>query len=141
MLTPHEESVFKEWVKNHTPLQRPQTQVKQVERSVESVTRWVDQMFARCGGKMKTQNINEDNEVESRVKHTMLKNERLGEWYARTLIGKAQVLTMSKAEITRAVELANARNAEDGFEVQTIRKAEPKKSQIPIHRFLMVPPQ
>ena len=56
---------------------------------------------------------NKDDEVLKRVAHVLKPNEKLGGFYARTLIGRAALLTMSKEEITRAVALAEANRAEE----------------------------
>ena len=49
--------------------------------------------------------INDDEEITARVSHTMLRGERLGEWFARVGLGKSQILLMSKGEIREFVAL------------------------------------
>jgi len=52
----------------------------------------------------------------------MRKGEKLMEWFARTSIGRAEVIAgMSKDEITRRVAIADEQNREDGTEA--LRKA------------------
>jgi len=137
MLTPHEELILKQ-IAAREPLPRQKAPVKYGPVTLPNLRAWFDEQCAKLK-KMEIVNINEDHATENRVKHTMKKDEKLSEWFSRTQIGRAQALSMSKEQITRAVALAEERNREDGFAVQTIRKAEAKQSLIPIHKFLITP--
>ena len=55
---------------------------------------------------------NEDHAVIGRVQHVMLKNEKLMQFYSRTGLGRAQILQMTRDQITNFVERAetNRRN-------------------------------
>jgi len=57
----------------------------------------------RESGKPKAYDPNDDPEIIARIKHTMKPNEKLMQWFARTMIGRASILSMTKAEITAAV--------------------------------------
>ena len=61
--------------------------------------------------KMTVVDLENDHEVISRVKHTMLRGEKLGQWYARTLIGRAEILKMTRDEISNRVAMADRNNA------------------------------
>jgi hypothetical protein len=50
----------------------------------------------------------EEPAIIAKVQHTMRKGEKLSEWYARTGCGRAQVLTMTKAELTNFVTVADS---------------------------------
>jgi hypothetical protein len=64
-------------------------------------------------GKAPLQRAPEDQELVSRIRHTMKPGEKLIQWYARVGLGKSQIMTMTKSEITRAVELAEERAKDD----------------------------
>ena len=67
----------------------------------------------KSAGKPVAHDINTDAEIEKRVAHVLKRGEKLGQFYSRTLLGRAAILTMSKEEITRAVALAEANRAEE----------------------------
>ncbi len=60
------------------------------------------------------------------VRHTMKKGERMGQWYSRTQIGRAQVLAMSKDEIALAVRRADERNRD-----HSVQEPRPAKIVVP----------
>jgi hypothetical protein len=68
---------------------------------------------------------NEDPEVISRVKHVLLKKEKLMSFYARTGLGKAQIMTMSGVEIARFVETATANSLNEPAPILTVWEASP----------------
>jgi hypothetical protein len=70
------------------------------------------QSYKRAG-KPKAYDPNDDPEIIARVKHTMRPKEKLTQWFARTLIGRAAILQMSRAEISEAVARAEANSTED----------------------------
>jgi hypothetical protein len=73
-----------------------------------------------------------DHEVIGRVRHVMVKNEKLMEFYARTGLGRAQILRMSRDEISSFVERAVA-NRMNEFVPPAVRvRAEPAVRQRPI---------
>lgn len=111
MLTPQEEVVLRRIVQENTPMSR--TPVKYGERPVVDQDAWLQRELDKCE-KIHTANPNEDWQVINLVKHTMKKGEFLTQWYARVLLGRAQVLTMTKDQITRFAALADERNANDG---------------------------
>ena len=49
--------------------------------------------------KMQPRDLNDDPFIESKVRHTTRKDEKLGQWYARVQLGRAQILAMSKQAI------------------------------------------
>jgi hypothetical protein len=127
---------LKKMAHERMPLQKPQ--IKSVVQPSLNIEKWFAGVISKIK-KMQTIDPNDDYSVRHRVEHVMQKNEKLMEFYSRTGLGKAQILQMNKAEITRAVELADARNAEDGFQVTRVAKQEAKQSMMPIHKFLITP--
>jgi hypothetical protein len=113
MLTPQEESVLRRIVQEHTPMTRPP--VKHGQQPVVDTDAWLQREFAKCE-KLRPVNPEEDWPVINRLRDAgvLKKGEKVMEFFARTLIGRAQVLTMSKDELKNAVALADERNANDG---------------------------
>jgi hypothetical protein len=107
MFSPQEEATLKRLAReNPPPLFRPDVQYKE-----EPAVGWNDLVYrSLAAGKLRAVNLDEDHEIVHKVKHTMKKGEHLGEWYARTQIGRAQILQMDKDEITHAVARAEQRN-------------------------------
>ena len=70
------------------------------------------QSYKRAG-KPVAHDINTDAEVEKRVAHVLKPNEKLGSFYARTLIGRAAILTMTRTQISEAVARAEQNSKED----------------------------
>jgi hypothetical protein len=113
-LTPQEESVLKRLAQENMPLARPSTPpARQQGFSLEN---YLVAQFKKLK-KMVMVNPNEDWGVIGRVKHTFKQGELLSQWYARTGLGRAQLLTMSKDQITRFVA-----TAEENFERDGIRE-------------------
>lgn len=59
----------------------------------------------------------DEEEIIVRVRHTMRAGEPLVAWFARVGLGRAQILTMSKSEITAFVAQADANNAASSIPV------------------------
>ena len=59
--------------------------------------------------KMAAYDLNNDPEIVARVKHILLPGEKLGQFYARLGLGRAQIMTMSRSEIS---DWVNARMAD-----------------------------
>ena len=57
--------------------------------------------------------LNEDHAMLAKVGHAMRRNEKLGEFYSRTLLGRAQAMQMSRDEITSFCDQADRRNADE----------------------------
>ncbi|HXX20517.1 MAG TPA: hypothetical protein VEJ46_14025 [Candidatus Acidoferrum sp.] len=64
--------------------------------------------------KMKTVDPNEDPEFHARVRHVLRPKESLMQFIARTGLGRPQAVAMSRDEITRFVENADANNLAAG---------------------------
>jgi hypothetical protein len=79
--------------------------------------------------KVITVDLDDDKFTRDRVKHVLLRNERLGSFYARTGLGKAQIAEMSRQQISEFVARA-AENAKDDVtapsELWEPRKVPPK---------------
>jgi hypothetical protein len=127
MLTPQEEKVLRQVARERTPMQRPHM----APQSEPNVGKYLEGELRRCGSRLPTVNANEDFKVIGKVQHAMRKGEQLMEFYSRTGLGRAQLLVMSKDEISRAVTLADERNAEDGFSVRYVAKPAAQPSAPP----------
>ncbi len=86
------------------PINKQPTDVQAIGDLIQSYKR---------AGKPKTYDPNDDPEIIARVKHTMRPKEKLMQWFARTLIGRAAILEMSRTEISEAVARAEANSKED----------------------------
>ena len=75
----------------------------------------------------------EDAEVIAKVRHTMIKGERLLQWYARVGLGKPQIMNMTKDQIAIFVATAeiNRKN-------ETLPSAESFEPRRPPLRFVMI---
>lgn len=129
MLTPQEEATLKRLAReNPPPLFRPDVQYVE-----EKVVSWNDLVYrSLAAGKLQTVNLDDDHEIVHRVKHTMKKGEHLGQWYARTQIGRAQILQMDKDAITKAVVLADQRNLNEVQEPKPPRFTQNQPTRRPI---------
>jgi len=113
MFSPHEEQTLKRLAAENTPLSRP---VVDHNKSHHPATGdFLAREFAKCT-RIETIDPEQDYEVINilRSAGVLQKGERVMEFFARTGIGRAQILTMTKDEIKKAVTLADKRNAEDG---------------------------
>jgi hypothetical protein len=69
----------------------------------------------------------EDPEIISKVRHTMLPKEKLMEWFSRVGLGKAQIMAgMSKRDISRFVEQAERNRAEEDTVSPMFQRTVPK---------------
>lgn len=89
--------------------------VKYSEQRQPDVGDYLQRELARCE-KIHTVNPNEDYAVIAALNKAgvLNKGEKVMQWFARTLIGRHQVLSMTKDELKKAVTLADERNANDG---------------------------
>lgn len=83
----------------------------------------------RSAAKMKVVDPNEDEDVEKRVRHCLGRGEKLGQFYSRTGLGRAQILAMSRSEISAFVDAAARREDTVG---SSMFETKPLPSRIPI---------
>jgi hypothetical protein len=132
MLTPQEEVVLRRLAQEHRPMTRPP--VKYVEQPVVNMDAWLQRELAKCE-KLRPMDAEQDWTVINALRSAGVlgKREKLMEFFSRTGIGRAQVLTMSKDELKKAVALADERNAnEGGYRPQTFSapQSRPATSQM-----------
>src|SRR5260221_10372535 len=111
MITPSEESFLRRFIREHSPLVTspgPPVPPPHDHSAEGTIDAQVDRM-----SKLKAVDPDDDHEVKMRVGHTLRPGEKLGQWYARTGLGRAQALAMSKEQIIRFVELREADNTDD----------------------------
>jgi hypothetical protein len=114
MLTPQEENVLKEIARNNTPLARPTVKHGYVRVNTSATLDEMAKASARRG-KMQVQDLNDDSAVMSKLERAgvLRKNEKLGQFYARTGLGRASILEWSPGEIKRFVEVREENAAEE----------------------------
>jgi hypothetical protein len=132
MLTPQEEVVLRRLAQEHTPMTRPP--VKYTEQPVVDTDAWLRREFAKCE-KLRPIDAEQDWAVINALRSAGVlgKKEKVMEFFSRTGIGRAQVLTMSKDELKKAVALADERNSNDcGYRPQTFSdpQSRPAASQM-----------
>lgn len=134
MFSPREEQLLREQIRDNTPMQvigGPTTTTHPNQRAGH---RQLDKELKNLP-KLATTSVNGRDDVtpdglarnyhlENRAKKFMLKGEQLGEFYSRTGLGVAQLVSMSDAEIRRHIELTARNNAEEGFKVPSRGGAE-----------------
>jgi hypothetical protein len=64
---------------------------------------------------VKTNDLEADSQYRELIAHVLKPNEKLGEFVARTGLGKMQALGMSKEEITRFVQVAEERENDSPY--------------------------
>jgi hypothetical protein len=132
MLTPQEEVVLRRLAQEHTPMTR--LPVKHTEQPIVDTDAWLRREFAKCE-KLRPMDAEQDWTVINTLRSAGVlgKREKVMEFFSRTGIGRAQVLTMSKDELRKAVALADERNAnEGGYRPQTFSdpQSRPAASQM-----------
>lgn len=117
MFTSQEEIVLRRIVQENTPLSRPIIDHGKTHNPVSGD--YLTRELARCTP-IHTVNPEEDYAVINKLRDAaVLKHgERLMEFFARTGLGRAQLLAMSIKEIQNFVRQAEANNAADGFQPQ-----------------------
>jgi len=108
-----QEQTLKRLVAENTPLPRPV--VDHNKSHHPSTGDFLAREFAKCT-RIETIDPEQDYQVINilRSAGVLQKGEKLMQFFARTGIGRAQILTMSKDDLRKAVALADQRNAEDG---------------------------
>lgn len=110
MLSPTEEGFLRRFIKERTPLSPTPAPAPPAPNGAPVGAVVKDALGKLPTTKMAVADINDDVEVRLRVQHTMrnggplVGGEKLSQWYARTGLSRAQVLTMTKAEITAFVK-------------------------------------
>jgi hypothetical protein len=137
-LTPKEEQFLKQMVKDHTPavVVNPQPH-KNFETIVRDDRIADDAALGRKDPKMKPVSLEDDGEWLRRVRHTVLKNEKLGQWVARTMLPRAQCFSMSREEIQRWVD-ASAERSEDCPEPKADLRFNPPGRPQPVCRTILL---
>jgi hypothetical protein len=111
MLTPQEENVLRQLAKDNTPLARPaqDTGFRAVSRD-DTLDRKVKNV-----AKMKVNDLSDDFAVTSKLERAgvLRRNEKPGQFYARTGLGRASILEWSPGEIKRFVEVREANAADE----------------------------
>jgi hypothetical protein len=73
-----------------------------------------------------------DLEVVRRIRHTLRENEKLGEWYSRTGLGRSQVLQMTRDEVSARVALAERNSIAEGVREPRGSLALPPEIHVPL---------
>jgi len=114
MFTSEEEAVLRRLIAENTPLARPV--IDPITKGHNPPTGdYLQRELAKCRP-IETIDLEKDWPVINRLRNAgVLKNgEKVGEFYARTSIGRAQILAMSNEELQKAASLADERNLADG---------------------------
>src|SRR5258708_23791419 len=111
MITPGEENFLRRFIREHTPMAVSPGPPVPPPRDFSNDAQ-IDAQIDRMS-KLKAVDADDDHEMKMRVGHTLRPGEKLGQWYARTGLGRVQALAMTKDEITRFVELRDADNTDD----------------------------
>lgn len=90
-----------------------------------TIGQWLGKALDAITGKMRPVDPDADVEVMGRVKHVLKPNEKFLQFVARTGLGPASILAMSREEITRFVEQAERNRAEEALPPPTV--FEPKQ--------------
>jgi hypothetical protein len=111
MLTPAEEATLKRLAAEHTPMSRPAVDLRKAQQP--DTGDYLQRELARCE-KIVTVNAEEDFTVINRLRdaNVLGKKERLMEFFSRTGLGRAQLLSMSKSAIQSFVRQAEANTAD-----------------------------
>jgi hypothetical protein len=135
-LNQREESFVRQMVKDHTPLVAQNPVQTGESKNHVSIDATIDRALASTP-KMMAADLNDDPFIESKVRHTMRKDEKLGQWYARVGLGRSAILAMSRDEITEFAEQAEVNNR-DAF----VPRSDPRDAVVgaPVHsrRFVEV---
>lgn len=97
-----------------------------------TIGQWIGKALDAITGKMRPVDHDADIEVRDRVRHVMKPKEKLMEFYARTGLGKPQIMIMSRDEISLFVEQAERNRAAEAL--PRPQAFEPKQ---PPHKFLL----
>ena len=76
---------------------------------------YVAREMEKVTGRIPQYNPNKNDELLARVKHVLKKGERLMEFYARTSIGPCDIMSLSKDELKRRVELCDQNQHDAGL--------------------------
>lgn len=74
----------------------------------------------RTAPKMRVASADDDPEMHDRIRHILKQGEKLGEFYARTGLGRSQALLMSCDQILEFVEQAEKNRVEEGSPPATV---------------------
>jgi hypothetical protein len=110
MLSLIEEAFLRKQIRDNTPLQVVNPHPPQTESAAEQ--RILEKQINSLP-KMKVADPNEDWGIINLVSHTMKKGEALLAWYARIGLGRGQIVTMSRSEISKFVETVERNSAEE----------------------------
>ncbi len=136
MLTTQEENALKRLAQELTPTPVLNPENTGWQPRGPSLSQMTEASLRRCP-QMKVIDPNTDHAVEHRIKHVLRTNEKLMEFYSRVGLGRAQILSMSKEEISLFVENAE-RNAADDVKAPVARITFAPGTRPAAPRFLMV---
>jgi hypothetical protein len=134
MLTAREEQILREVARDNTPMQvvNPGGGQGNSGETFHEEGKHLERLIQRnVETPRTTTGMREDgkyllageDEIVRRVGHTMKRGEQLIQWFARVGLGKAQILSMSKSDITKFVEQAERNNLESSPESYGIMPA------------------
>jgi|SRR5215469_12929651 len=113
MFSASEEQTLKRLAAENTPMSRPAVDHSKIHNPPTGD--FLARELARC---KPAANVDpeQDWEVKNKLRSAgvLRQNERVMQFFARTGIGRAQILSFSKDELRKAVALADARNASEG---------------------------
>jgi hypothetical protein len=115
MFSSHEEQTLRRLVAEHTPLPKPITDLGKVHNPATGD--YLTRELARCKP-IQSVNPEEDYATINKLRDAgvLKKGEKVMEFFARTGLGRAQLLSMNKMEIQDFVLQAEANNATDGIQ-------------------------
>lgn len=112
MLTPQEEATLKRIAHENMPsvVVNPQPPEPNFRAKTPDL---VEEDLRRRPGKMKAFDPNDDPAVLHRLRHVLRPDETLMQFHVRTGLGRQQIMTMSKDEIARFIEIVERNSADD----------------------------
>ncbi len=123
MLSPREEQILREQIRDNTPMRVVGGPTSTAQPGDREFGRQINEQLEKLP-KMKPVNLNENPELEYKLRKVMKKGEKLGEFFSRTGLGLAQIMSMSDSEIRSFVAIAEENNRESGFVVPARGSAE-----------------
>lgn len=119
MLTPQEENLLKDLARKNAPLQvvnpgpTSDSQMSTGQYVASLIRKWTSPLPIIAGAnsdtidnRLRRSYVGEDDELLARTSHVRRRKETMLQFYARVGLGAAQILTMTKSEITHFVSVA-----------------------------------